>query len=527
MVDAAAPAGPSKRYWGGPMLLVAIIAALPAFAFGTAALTREWMTPTYSHGPLIPIFAAFLLLRGLRDTPPAASERSTLRWPGIILVLFGLALAFVGSHARVADLTAYGLVPFVGGLILLCLGWPRARQGVLPTLMLIFMLPLPQLLYWKVTLALQAVSSRIGVAVIEAAGIPVFLDGNVIDLGVYKLQVAEACSGLQYVIPVLSLALMLAALYRGPTSHKAVLLVAAIPVTVGLNALRIGMVGISVNSYGIEAAESLLHAFEGWAILLACVLALVLILWLLRRTMAKETRPHQLLDLDPSGFGAVIGRLRSLNGSRSLALAIIITGLTSLALLTLPKPGTITPPRANFALFPNILDDRTALRQTLPADIVQVLGADDYLDATFVARDGREPINIFASYYADQSRGAGLHSPEICLPANGWEIASFGRHTLSLTDTAYGTFDVNRATIRKGLEQQLVYYWFEGRNKRETNDILAKFTVLIDALRTGRTDGALVRFITPIENGDLEAADARLTDFISTALPHLPDFVPL
>ncbi len=507
------------------MLLVAILVALPTFSFGVAALTREWMTPTYSHGPLIPVFAAFLLLRGLRDHPVPA--RSTLRWPGLVLVLMGLALAFVGSHGRIADLTAYGLVPFTGGLILLCLGWPRARQGVMPTLMLIFMLPLPQLLYWKVTLLLQAVSSQLGVAVIEAAGIPVFLDGNVIDLGVYKLQVAEACSGLQYVIPVLSLAMMLAILYRGPSWHKWTLLLAAIPITVGLNALRIGMVGISVNHFGIEAAESLLHAFEGWAILMACVLLLVLILWLLRWTIPHDARPAPLLDLDPSGFGAVMARLRTLPGSRALGLAILAAGLTSVALLTLPKPGTIMPSRADFTLFPSELDGRAALRQTLSADIERVLGADDYLDATFIAPDGRVPVNIFASYYTDQSRGAGLHSPEICLPANGWEIASFDRHTLAMPGTPYGTFQVNRATIRKGLQQQLVYYWFEGRNKRETNDILAKFTVLLDALRIGRTDGALVRFITPIKNGDLAAAEARLTGFIATALPYLPDFVPL
>jgi EpsI family protein len=114
-----------------------------------------------------------------------------------------------------------------------------------------------------------------------------------------------------------------------------------------------------------------------------------------------------------------------------------------------------------------------------------------------------------------------------CLPATGWEIAPLHRHTLEAPNTAYGSFKVNRATIRKGLQQQLVYYWFEGRGKRETNDIIAKFTVLLDALKTGRTDGALVRFITPIENGDVAAAEARLNRFIETALPNLPDFVPL
>lgn len=528
MVTATTTAGPQLRHSGGLLLFATILVSLPAFLLGVISLGREWMTPIYSHGPLIPVFSAFLLLRSLRVHPPQNdSTGKVLRWPGLVLVLLGLALAFVGSQGRIADITTYGMVPFTGGLVFLCLGWPRARHGILPTLMLIFMLPLPQLLYWKVTLLLQVVSSRMGVAVIETAGIPVYLDGNVIDLGVYKLQVAEACSGLQYVIPVLSLALMLAILYRGSSWHKWVLLLLAIPVTVGLNALRIGLVGISVNSFGIEAAESVLHAFEGWAILMACILVLLLALWLLRRTMPVSKRPTQLLDLDTSGFGAVLMRLGTLASSRALAFAVLAAGLTSLALFTMPKPGTVTPTRVDFSLFPPELEGRTAINQILPAAIVQVLGADDYLDATFIAPDGRAPVNIFASYYTDQSRGEGLHSPEICLPANGWEIASFDRHTLIMPSTPYGSFEVNRATIRKGLQQQLVYYWFEGRNRRETNDILAKFTVLLDALRTGRTDGALIRFITPIENGDIGAAEARLTAFIATALPNLPDFVPL
>ena len=91
----------------------------------------------------------------------------------------------------------------------------------------------------------------------------------------------------------------------------------------------------------------------------------------------------------------------------------------------------------------------------------------------------------------------------------------------------YGTFDVNRAVIQKGLSKQLVYYWFEQRGKRLTNDYIAKATVVYDSLTMGRTDGALIRFVTPIGAKEPEAAaDARLQDFMKPVLERLPRFVP-
>ena len=86
---------------------------------------------------------------------------------------------------------------------------------------LVFMLPLPQFLYWQVSTALQFVSSEVGVALVRGMGVPVYLEGNVIDLGVYQLQVAEACSGLRYLFPIMSFTYVFAVLYRGPRLAQA------------------------------------------------------------------------------------------------------------------------------------------------------------------------------------------------------------------------------------------------------------------------------------------------------------------
>jgi EpsI family protein len=93
--------------------------------------------------------------------------------------------------------------------------------------------------------------------------------------------------------------------------------------------------------------------------------------------------------------------------------------------------------------------------------------------------------------------------------------------------TAYGRFEVNRAVISMGLSKQIVYYWFEQRGQRMTSDYRAKASVVWDSLTRGRTDGALVRFVTAIAPGETEAeAEARMQRFMREVLPALPRFVP-
>ncbi len=211
---------------------------------------------------------------------------------------------------HIADLVFYALIVWVAGLVLVCFGWKRGIVFWPSVLHLVFMLPLPQFLYWKVNTTLQLVSSEIGVSILMLAGVPVYLEGNVIDLGVYKLQVAEACSGLRYLFPIMSFTYVFAVLYRGPVWHKLVLLLLAVPVAVLMNSVRIGIIGILVDRYGIAQAEGFLHIFEGWVIFLSCI-AILFGMAKVMQWLSGDRRPlGEALDLDFSGLGAEIARVR-------------------------------------------------------------------------------------------------------------------------------------------------------------------------------------------------------------------------
>src|SRR5262249_17017045 len=117
---------------------------------------------------------------------------------------------------------------------------------------------------------LQLISSELGGLFIRLFGVPVYLTGNIIDLGTYKLQVAEACSGLRYLYPLLGLGFPAAYLFQAPHWQRALVFLSTIPITIVMNSFRIGMVGVLVDRWGMAMADDVLHFFEGWVIFLAC-----------------------------------------------------------------------------------------------------------------------------------------------------------------------------------------------------------------------------------------------------------------
>lgn len=506
------------------VLLVA--SAVPVLWIGLASLVRAWSTPEYSHGPLIPLISLYLFLRELRQAPAVNDSVTPTRWPGLVVVAFGLAIALLGNVVRIPDVVAYALIIWTGGVVLTVFGWDRGRRHQLPVLHLIFMLPLPQFLYWKLTIFLQGVSSVVGVWFVDLAGIPVFLDGNIIDLGVYKLHVAEACSGLRYLFPILSFSYLFAILYRGPLWHKFALLLMAAPLAVFMNSFRIGIIGILVNYYGIEHAEGFLHFFEGWVIFGSCVGILFITAIALQRLTPNPLPLSQAIDLDFTGLGGILGRILSIRPTFALAQASLLTLALAIGWTSFQPSETRSVDRIIFALFPRDLGDWIGRQTFLEADVERVLGADDYINGNYVEAGGTT-VNFFAAFYNRQTEGSGIHSPEVCLPSGGWEIASFDTHAVAFPDTVYGEFEVNRAIIQKGLQRQMVYYWFEQRGRRITNDFSAKISLLVDGFVEGRSDGALVRFVTPIRDDETEAeAEARIERLMAEVLTRLPAYIP-
>ena len=511
--------------WGLFWLALAVLGAGLFFSEGLDALLTAWQLPEYSHGPLIPVLSTLLFLRQLRETPPEAGPVRG-RWVGVTVILGALAIGTLGRLSNIDDIVAYATILWVGGILLVGFGWATGRHFWPPVLHLVYMLPLPGVLYYKLSTFLQFVSSELGVQFLRMLAVPVFLDGNIIDLGVYKLHVAEACSGLRYLFPILSFSYIFAVLYKGPMWHKAVLLLSAAPITVLMNSVRIAIAGYIVNNWGLEWVEGFSHFFEGWVIFLACIVLLFLLARLMLFLHPVKMSLAEALDLETHGLGQQVMRLRNVAPSRAMiATAVLMLGAT-LVWQALPSRDATVPDRDSFTLFPRQIGDwrQVGPAETLKPEVLRSLGADDYHSVTLMQPGAAASVGLFLTWYEDQSKG-GVHSPEICLPGGGWEIAWLERSDIS--DRMGMPFHINRAIIQKGTTRMMVYYWFQQKHRRIAWDFAAKFWLLIDGIATGRTDGGLIRLTTAITEDETDAqAEARLADVLDGLMTPLPRFMP-
>jgi exosortase D (VPLPA-CTERM-specific) len=514
--------------WGLVWLAVTVIASGVFFSSGFDVLLDAWSKPEYSHGPLIPVLSALMFLRELKQYPPQPGPKSD-RWQGLIVVLVAISIAVTGVLLHAASFVAYAMIIWVGGVLLISFGWRTGKHFWPPVLHLVFMLPLPGLLYYEVSTVLQLISSELGVWFLRIAGVPVFLDGNIIDLGVLKLHVAEACSGLRYLFPILSFSYIFAFLYQGPTWHKVLLLLAAAPIAVFMNSVRIAMAGILMQRFGAEWLEGFTHFFEGWVIFMASVFILIFLAWVLLKLNPRKMSMAEAFDLDTEGVLSQFVRLKLVQPSRAMIAAAILMIVAAIGWPLIPERIAVAPDRFDFALFPGELGEWRQFgdERRFSPEVEKTLAADDYLAVQYSRSITAPTLDFFTAWYKDLSVDGVLHTPEICLPGAGWEIAGVEKVDKSSELGLDTPFNVNRVIIQKGEERMIVYYWFTHMGRTMRRNTGAKFSVLTRGLIAGRTDGAILRLISPIRNGQPEAeAEAEMNALLKEILPRLPRFIP-
>jgi exosortase D (VPLPA-CTERM-specific) len=507
------------------LVLVTLLAGFVFFRSGLLSLWEAWQRPEYSHGYIIPFVAVFIALKRLdsgNNVRPKESFKAAIAFLSV-----GLVAGLIGNIASVADINSYGMLLAIAGIVLLVLGTGRGIKLWPAWLYLAFMLPLPNFLYWPLSIKLQFLSSQIGVALIKVLGVPVFLEGNIIDLGSYQLQVAEACSGLRYLFPLMSFGFLIATLYRGPAWQKVFLFLATIPITIIMNSARIAVIGFLVDRYGIAQAEGFLHLFEGWVVFAICIAMLFLTAVLLQRLTANPLPLSHVLDLQFDGLQTKAKTIRNIAPQRWLIATALLLVVVAGSSLLIRSQSNIYPERKTFEEFPNEIVGWQGERAFLNFDVQRILGADDYLMSDFKQSSPQpETVNLLISYYRSQTEGSGIHSPEVCIPAGGWEVSRWAKASVVLKVPAMNNLMVNRAIIQKGKESQLVYYWFEQRGRHLTNDYVAKLLTIWDSVFRGRSDGALIRVVTTIEEGGIAAAEERLQRFLNDTAGIFQDYVP-
>ncbi len=518
--------GPPRRgLW--PWIILGVSLGLAGYLFHDSirSVVETWLTsPEYNYGPLVPLIAALMLWRDLGRNDNNTRIEQSGGWFGVAIVVLGLVFGLIEFLSQTRFPGQLGLFLTAIGILVAWLGARRAAQVWPALVFLLFALPLAGALQVKLTSALQLVSSIGAVAVIRLFDIPVLREGNIIDLGQIKLQVAEACSGLRYLFPLATFAFLCAYLYIGNPAKRAVIFLSSVPITILMNVVRIAVTGVLVDRYGAAAAEGFFHDFEGWVIYCFSLALLFLEMKIMCYVGAGERSLVRRLDLDlPKA-----GRTRSLRSQWPSLPSILVAALCAAAILVeiaIGARANPVPPRSEFALFPRQIDAWRGIDMPVDQQALNALNATDHLSLNFVR--GAEVVNVWSAYYDSQYSGNAAHSPLVCIPGGGWEIENGGIVDIPIRRVSGdAVLPANRLIITQGNEKQLIYYWFVEGGRHETNEYRAKLRLFTNAVLHNRRDGALVRFITPVDDSDLARADRTLKAFVAEAAPLLSGYVP-
>ena len=510
------------------LLYVLAIALLGVISYdGLVEMAKFWEKDEYSHGYMIPLVAAFLAWQKRETLAEVARPGS---WLAIAVLLASLFLWLLGEISAIYTLIQYAFIGGILGVTMAFVGFSGIKVIWAAIAYLIFMIPLPQFLYANLSQELQLISSQLGVAVIRFFDISVFLEGNVIDLGVFQLQVVEACSGLRYLFPLMSFGFLIAYIYRGPLWQRVIIFLSTIPITVLMNSFRIGVIGVTVEHFGIAAAEGFLHDFEGWIVFMACLGVLLLEIWVFY-FFSREKRPFgDLFDLDfgaGESAGSKAEASKNAGFASSALLAVVIVAVAVPLSYYVSGREASVPEREDYNSFPLAKSGWIGRESSIETNVLGELKLTDYFIGDFKRGKDVFPVNFYSAWYEEQRKGASIHSPKSCLPGGGWEIQSHTVSSIDSIDAQGKPLEVNRVLMQMGEHRQLVYYWFQGRGRNITNEYMAKWYIFVDSLTRNRTDGALMRLITYVPDGsDIQEADDRLLAFLDVYNQEFSGYVP-
>jgi exosortase D (VPLPA-CTERM-specific) len=511
---------PSAILGAVPLWQVGILAALSLWLYWSTVrhlVGQWWHDPNFSHGFFVPLFSAFVIWQE-RDRLSRIIPRPS--WFGLIVLAAGLAVLVIGRMGAELFLDRSSMLLVLAGFVILFLGWNMFRATLFPWAFLLLMIPIPAIVFNQITFPLQLLASQVASTVLPVLGVPVLREGNVINLAAMPLEVAQACSGIRSLMSLVALAIIYGYLLEKRLWVRWLLAIAAVPITVVANDVRIVGTGLLVQYWNPQAAEGFFHA--SWGVLTFVIsLGMFCALHGLIRFSFPEKDGAPLRSSAPPA-AAVFPGVRASTTSFILA-AVLIAGT---AILLHARAGSeVFPPRLALKQFPEQLGSWTGRDVPIEPDVLDILRPSDYVERIYSNPEKTQYIDLLIPFYRSQRAGEAPHSPQHCLPGSGW--TPIENQHIRLTVPGHEPFPANRYLITKGDARQMVLYWFWAHDRGVASEYWAKYYLVKDAIKMNRSDGSLVRVTTPMYPGETaDAAQQRLLPFVEEVVPLLDSYIP-
>jgi len=503
------------------------IAVFIPYQSALAYLWRVWKNEDFNYCYLIPLITVYIIWEKRHLLTRILSVPS---WMGLVIVIPAVLLFFVGELGGEYYTLQFSLCMLIIGLCWLLAGWHKLRVLIFPLSILVTAIPFPWFIYANLTLRLKLISSQLGVWMLHVFGFTAYREGNVIDLGFTQLQVVDACSGLRYLLPLFVLSIIMVYFYRVSIWKKIVIVLSTVPLTIITNSLRIALTGVLFNSFGPAVAEGFFHGFSGWFIFIFAFAILFLEMWLLNKIFFDDVRRIKGADQIEQA-DAISGEHLSANKHISLktflqppqyAIALALLALTAAIAYGIEFREKV-PISKSLSQFPLQVGSWNGAREYLDQFFIKELDFTDYVIVNY--QNSGKTVNFYIAWYENQRKGESIHSPESCLPGTGWIFNRSGIVSVPMVDGR--PLPVNRAIMEKSGHKQIVYYWFPMRGRVLTSTWEIKICTFWDALTKKRTDGALVRIISPISGSEsVQEAESRLQAFTREIVPVTNEYLP-
>ncbi len=254
-------------------VLILLGLSLVPYAAVLARLAHQWWRdPNFSHGMFVPLISAWIVWSRRKELRQIAVTPGNI---GILAILWALAQLVVGVVGAEIFLARTSYVILLGGIVLFFLGWKWLKALAFPWLFLLTGIPLPAIVFNEIAFPLQLLASRFATTLLRACDVALLREGNIITLASIQLEVADACSGIRSLVTLVTLALVYGYFLEKNITRRVILALAAIPVAIVSNALRIFGTGICAQYWDPSAAQGFFHEFSGWLVFVVSLLLLL------------------------------------------------------------------------------------------------------------------------------------------------------------------------------------------------------------------------------------------------------------
>lgn len=496
---------------------ITVLAGLGILYFSVfKGLFKTWMNQgQYSYGPMIPFIFLYIIY---------SSRKQILNTPvrpnyfGLVIVFFGYCLFLLGVFSVHGFTARFSFIVLLAGFSLFVLGTEMIRRLVFPFFILLFMIPFPEILDRLFSLKLRFFSSMITEDVLHMIGVPVFRQGNLIDIGSMQFNVANACSGMNYLLPLLALAALIGYFSTKSMINRSILFISAVPVTLAANVLRITGTALIAKYWTKEIASGFMHDFSGWAVFMFAFFCLFIELKVLKRLLGKKAdAPGLEIELEQNGGGTYRRGQDYLKIMPIIATACIIaifwSGFYAVAAKKKDRPLPI------MENLPLSIDGYVG--KTLPEDpkIKEFSSVTDSITRVYT-KEGQSPVLVYVGYYRTSPELKGfIHTPEVCLESSGWRIRKIDY--LDMAVQPDGKMLKTRKIIseRDGVRQLLIY-WYQIGDFTTGNERIAHYYTGYDAVLGDYSDVIKVMIsVDYINQSDKSKCQEELREFIAAFYP--------